>query len=403
MSARNYSNTANVPVLTAGITALDTVLATNTITGWPAAQCFAVLDFGGASPEVVLVQSLGAGTMTVLRGQGGTSAAIHTAGATITHMAVALDYTEANAHNNSNTGVHGVTGALVGTTDTQVLTNKTLTSPTLDTATVRASASVPGSVHKAAASGSQDIQQWATSAGVLLGRVDVGGGAYLPVLVVTSTAAGTVPITSKAHASQTAALVQALNSAGTSLFSVNSLGKVAITPQVDGATALLKIQMPGLSANPIEILDSGGATVWRVGGLGDMIVTGLSLQTNGIFDKANTADNKFRVDSGSNIVMSGAKITADPTQANNVMVAPNKAGKRVHWGSQASVVMDGGGYATITHGAGFTPAIVSCWWNGQSLSGGGGPVIGTDTMTSTTFRIRATVSATVSIAFVCYE
>lgn len=38
----------------------------------------------------------------------------------------------ANAHEIATTGVHGVTGNIVGTTDTQTLTNKTLTSPTIN-------------------------------------------------------------------------------------------------------------------------------------------------------------------------------------------------------------------------------------------------------------------------------
>lgn len=49
------------------------------------------------------------------------------------------------AHTAASTGVHGVSGSVIGSTDTQTLTNKTLTSPTLNSAVI-AGATVSGTL-----------------------------------------------------------------------------------------------------------------------------------------------------------------------------------------------------------------------------------------------------------------
>lgn len=105
-------------------------------------------------------------------------------------------------------------------------------------------------------------------------------------------------------------------------------------------------------------------------------------------------------------------VNTDPTKltderrisgAAGAVYSPTKPGKRIHWSTTSSNT-DGSGFATITHGAGFLPSQVQAWWAGNSLGGGPAAVAGTDTMTATTFRLRAGNSATAQVfAYVCYE
>lgn len=105
--------------------------------GYPAQTPFEIhAELGTSNEEIMLVTNVAGTTWTVTRGYDGSSALSHDVGAKITHGPSAVDFTEAQTHFNATTGVHGVSGALVGTTDSQTLTNKILTSPTVNTPTI---------------------------------------------------------------------------------------------------------------------------------------------------------------------------------------------------------------------------------------------------------------------------
>lgn len=134
MSRRNFSNTASVGVITDVLNNTDTTDTVNLSTGltsWPATPCTGAISLGQADEEVVLVTAISGTSVTITRGYDGSAARSHTTNSTLTHVAVAKDYDEANAHVNATSGVHGTTGAVVGDTDTQTLTNKILTRPTV--------------------------------------------------------------------------------------------------------------------------------------------------------------------------------------------------------------------------------------------------------------------------------
>jgi hypothetical protein len=128
MTQRYFSSTAGLMALQATITPTSTSIVVDTVTGLPGSTPFTlVLDAGTSLEEICDCTGISGTTLTVVRGIDGSPAQAHSSGATVRHMAIARDFREANTHINSTAGVHGVAGALVGTTDVQTVTNKDLT------------------------------------------------------------------------------------------------------------------------------------------------------------------------------------------------------------------------------------------------------------------------------------
>lgn len=128
---RQFSSTAVATTLTAGINGAVTSMAVAATTGFPASTPYTlVLDPDNVSKELVEVTAVVGLTLTITRGVDGTSGVAHTLGAVVRHDHSARDFREPQQHIAATSDVHGVTGAIIGATQAQALTNKDLTSGT---------------------------------------------------------------------------------------------------------------------------------------------------------------------------------------------------------------------------------------------------------------------------------
>lgn len=132
-TGQQYATNVPQTTLTGSINASATSFSVASSASWPSVPFTAVLDIGTSTQEPVDVTAVVGTTWSVTRNIDGTTGFSHAIGATVTHADIGRDFREARTHMDASTNVHGLTGgaAVVGDTQTQTLTNKTITSPSI--------------------------------------------------------------------------------------------------------------------------------------------------------------------------------------------------------------------------------------------------------------------------------
>lgn len=356
-NAYYYSNTAVQTTLSGSISNSATSLNVAATTGFPVSYPYILaLDYGSSTEELVSVTSAAGLTLTVVRGFGGTSAQSHSIGAVVRHVYNATDATDFRTHEAASAAVHGLTGTVVGTTDSQTLTNKTITSP-----------SIGGTV-----SGSATYTTPTITSPTISGTV-AGGASYTAPTITSPTITGTVA----GGASYTSPTITGTVAGGASYTAPTLTGTVTASaatissPTIRDATAVnsaigvVPVTVNAIAATTADLIKAqfNGTDRWRILPDGASRLTPANTAINGYFVNAasgfvgNLGDwqlnsvSKFSVDQSGNGANAGTwtatgKVTGLSFQATSM--ASSSFENTTNFSTASTSYSDMSGSLTVT-------------------------------------------------------
>lgn len=286
MPLRNYSNITNVGSLSTAVGTGETTLAI--FGGWsnlPSFPFYVIVDRGTANEECMLATGGNAASLQVTRGYDGSPASSHGISATIEHAVLAEFFNKADAHVEASTNVHGLAGgaAVVGTTTTQTMSNKTINSSALSLA------------HSTSPAAGQAVNVAADNASTREG------------FVWTKTAAAT------------GAAFKATSS-GTTRFNVDADGKVQLN-STTGTDKALAIQQSGTERLFISNDGTLDAGLQAGGSTGDRVVIRNRPTQTALRIRDEVAASVFSVGSAGNVDASGYIASAAAVSSGTTLTA----------------------------------------------------------------------------------